>query len=169
MKRPIVFCRRFLPVLGLLGMSPFPRFYGRASGRLGRTHPPDTALATRPSITVAGSLLTEKYSSFCTCSVRVLCELGSRKGTSRRSKEDRTVITTSKMGGATVMLVALTFRVQKHMLEHTKHSSPWAIRPNQATESTVRHAAMDLPNFRRSVKHGGEVGPLRFLILAPRH
>src|SRR4051812_22946027 len=56
------------------------------------------------SITVAGSLLTEKYSSFCTCSVRALCELGSRKGTNRRSKEDRAAITTSKMGGATVML-----------------------------------------------------------------
>src|SRR3954454_23121512 len=59
---------------------------------------------TEPSITVAGSLLTEKYSSFCTCSVRVLCELGSRKDTTRRSKEDRAAITTSKMGGATVML-----------------------------------------------------------------
>src|SRR3954469_19832817 len=56
------------------------------------------------SITVAGSLLTEKYSSFCTCSVRVLCELGPRKGTNCRSKEDRPAITTSKMGGATVML-----------------------------------------------------------------
>src|SRR3954462_3589918 len=60
---------------------------------------------TGPSITVAGSLLTEKYSSFCTCSVRALCELGSRKGTNRRSKEDRAAITTSKMGGATVMLI----------------------------------------------------------------
>src|SRR5688500_6915146 len=67
-------------------------------------------MATTLSITVAGSLLTEKYSSFCTCSVRVLCELGSRKGMNRRSKEDRTVISTSKMGGATVML-ALQLRV----------------------------------------------------------
>src|SRR3954470_24599760 len=60
--------------------------------------------ATCSNITVAGSLLTEKYSSFCTCSVRVLCELGSSKGTNCRSKEDRAAISTSKMGSATVML-----------------------------------------------------------------
>src|SRR5215213_763019 len=59
---------------------------------------------TEPSITVAASLLTKKYSSFCTCSVRVLCELGPRKGTNRRSKEDRVPILTTKLSSATVML-----------------------------------------------------------------
>src|SRR3954471_22194197 len=81
------------------------------------------------SITVAGSLLTEKYSSFCTCSVRVLCELGSRKGTNRRSKEDRAAITTPKMGGATVMLSMITLKqplVAFNQLSKVRHEQPKA-------------------------------------------
>ena len=46
----------------------------------------------------------KKHSSFCTCSVRVLCEFGSERGANHRSKEDRAAIPTSKMGNATVML-----------------------------------------------------------------
>jgi hypothetical protein len=44
------------------------------------------------------------HPSFCTCSVRVLCELGSEKGTNRRSKEDSATLSHHKLSSATVML-----------------------------------------------------------------
>jgi len=49
----------------------------------------------------------EERPSFCTCSVRVLCEFGSERGMKCRSKEDHVALFIPKLSSATVMLEAV--------------------------------------------------------------
>jgi hypothetical protein len=55
---------------------PLPLYHGGSDVPLAVT-------PAAPSITVARPLLTKRYPSFCTCSVRVLREIGPERGTNR--------------------------------------------------------------------------------------